>query len=269
MIADTHNDFLTKKVDINYLEEREEFLKSLCCPVWTSELKNPMEDIIRAKTYLDSKKLKTELRLCVEDCWFLNDKNLEELLSLNPFYIGLTWNDTNCLAGGCFDNGGITDFGKKVIKTFEDNGVIIDTAHQNRQTFFEFAKITSKPIFNSHTAVDKLLQTPRNLNDEQLKIIKESKGFVGIYFVTDFLSKQKVDSKVVAEHIEYIVDKFGIDLVGFGTDFNGTEELPEDVKDYNDVENILEKLKEKGYSAEALDKIRYKNFYSYLEKVNH
>ena len=266
MIIDTHNDYLTKGVKPTYLDEREEYLKLLCSPVWTSEISDPMTKIKKAKEFLDSKKLTTELKLCVEDCWFLKEDNLEEFLNFQPFYTGLTWNDTNCLAGGCFGKGSISDFGKRVIKLFEKSGVIIDTAHLNRESFFDLAKLTSRPLFNSHTAVDALCNTTRNLTNEQLKIFKDTKGYIGVYFVTDFLSSGKVTSKTVADHIDYLVNFCGIDCVGFGTDFNGTDELPEDVKDYCDVENILMELKGRGYSDEALNKIRYNNFYEYLKK---
>ena len=85
MIADTHNDYLTKGVSSTYLEAREEYLKFLCSPVWTSEIPEPLIKIKKAKEFLDSKKLNTTLKLCVEDCWFLNKNNLEEFLALEPF----------------------------------------------------------------------------------------------------------------------------------------------------------------------------------------
>lgn len=267
MIADTHNDYLTKGVSSTYLEDREEHLKFLCSPVWTSEIKEPLIKLKKSKEFLDSKKLATILKLCIEDCWFLNENNLQEVLTFEPLYAGLTWNDTNSLAGGCFGNGGITEFGKKVVKLFEANKIIIDTAHLNRQSFFELVKITSRPLFNSHTATNSLCETTRNLTDEQLKIFKDMQGFIGVYFVGDFLSNGKVTSETVANHIDYIVDKCGIDCVGFGTDFNGTDDLPEDVQDYQDVENVLMNLKARGYDDISLNKIRYNNFYNYLTKI--
>ena len=266
-IVDTHNDYLTKGVNENYLEEREQFLSVLCSPVWTTEIANPIEKIKKSKEFLCSKNLSTALKLCIEDCWFINENNLDEILKLKPFYAGLTWNKTNSLAGGCFDIGGITRFGEFVIREFENKGIIVDTAHQNRQTFFEFAKITTKPLFNSHSAVDFLCPTSRNLNDEQLKIFRDTKGFIGVYFVSEFLNRGEVTSKTVAEHIDYIVSKCGIDCVGFGTDFNGTDDLPEDVQDYQDVENVLMNLKARGYDDISLNKIRYNNFYNYLTKI--
>ena len=263
-IVDTHNDYLTKGVNENYLEEREQFLSVLCSPVWTTEIANPIEKIKKSKEFLCSKNLSTTLKLCIEDCWFINENNLDEILKLKPFYAGLTWNKTNSLAGGCFDIGGITQFGEFVIREFENKGIIVDTAHQNRQTFFEFAKITTKPLFNSHSAVDFLCPTSRNLNDEQLKIFRDTKGFIGVYFVSEFLNRGEVTSKTVAEHIDYIVSKCGIDCVGFGTDFNGTDTLPTDVKDYCDISKILNCLKNLGYKDEDLKKIMFENIFRFI-----
>lgn len=269
-IVDTHNDFLTElKSDeeiVAYLKNNEKFLRLLCCPVWTSELENPFEKLKHSAELLSTLHLKTELKLCVEDCSFLKSSNLQQLIEIKPFYAGLTWNDTNALSGGCFDGGGLTSFGKDVLREFEKNNIIVDTAHANRQSFFDIANFSSKPLFCSHTAVSEIFSSPRNLLDEQISEIVNSDGYIGIFFVGNFLSTRPTTSLDVARHIDYIVSRYGDSSVGFGTDFNGTKNLPSDLGGYNELENVFKHLADFGYSRKTLEKLQFRNFYEFYGK---
>ena len=188
--------------------------------------------------------LKDNFYLAIEDCTFVDNSNISDLISLKPLYCGLTWNYSNAFAGGCFDDGGISSLGKSLVLNLEENGIIVDSAHLNRASFFDLVNISQKPIFNSHTACDALCSTPRNLTDEQIKLIAETNGFIGIYFVGQFLNSGKVSSIDVARHVFHILELVGDEFVGIGTDFNGTDDLPVDIKGYNDIVNIFNHLKD-------------------------
>ena len=269
-IVDTHNDLLTVlKSDeeiVSYLKSNEKFLRLLCCPVWTSEIDNPFEKLEHWARLLSTLNLKTELKLCVEDCSFLKSSNLQRLIDIKPFYAGLTWNNTNALSGGCFDGGGLTSFGKEVLKELEKNNIIIDTAHANRQSFFDIANFSSKPLFCSHTAVSEILSTPRNLSDDQISEIVNSGGYIGIYFVGNFLSNRPSTSLDVARQFDYIISRYGDSCVGLGTDFNGTTNLPSDLEGYGDIENVFNHLINFGYTRETIEKIQFRNFYEFYGK---
>ena len=92
----------------------------------------------------------------------------------------LTWNAENEIASGAFcENGGLTDFGKTVIKKMENLKMVVDVSHLNRESFFDVAENTTLPFIASHSNPD-IVETnagrKRNLTDEQIEIIKERKN---------------------------------------------------------------------------------------------
>ena len=73
------------------------------------------------------------------------------------------------------------------IKKCNDLGIIIDLSHLNEAGFWDVEKLSSKPLVATHSNVHKLCESPRNLTDNQLNAIAESKGMVGLNFATGFL----------------------------------------------------------------------------------
>lgn len=263
-IFDLHNDYYLKlntdgKKD-KYITKNKDHAENIISAVWTSELNSneSLSAIERARDYVNSHK---SLFLGVEDLHFLNKKNLEDFVALRPIYAGLTWNNSNCLAGGAHESGKVTNFGKSVVKVLESHNIKIDTAHLNEESFSDFAKITSKPIFCSHSAFYGLHPHQRNLKDYQIKMIIDSGGIVGLCMVSDFLSgDKKCDVKDVVSHIDYFACKFGINNLAIGTDFYGTEHLPKGINNYSDLSTKLSKaLKQIGYTEKSINKIFFEN----------
>lgn len=272
-ITDCHNDFLTEikilKEKIKYIQSLK-CVKKLCCAVFTTEQNLKIKDIswLKNELYILQTYTKTKLMLTIEDIGFVKtEKDIEEIIKLKPFSVTLTWNNANNLAGGANDNGSITEFGITSIKQLENKGIIIDTAHLNRSSFFEFAKITSKPIFNSHTNINELYAHNRNLTDEQIKLIVDSNGFMGITIYKDFISNNEICSDDIVWQFDYLIKKFGYKNFGFGTDFYGIKKLPNDIKNYFDLLKIKNKLKKLGYSNKIIKHIFYKNFNNYLKRL--
>lgn len=268
-IFDLHNDYFLK---INgdekracYVTKKSEPAESIVSAIWTSELDTyqSMQVLKQARKFVN---LHEKLFLGVEDLHFLNKNNLDEFLSLKPVYAGLTWNTTNCIAGGAHESGKITGFGKSVAKNLEENGVKIDTAHLNEESFMDIAKISSKPLFCSHTAFYGMQPHSRNLKDYQLKMIVDSNGLVGLCLVSDFLngsSKSKLSDLV--SQIDYFACKFGIDNLALGTDFFGTNHLPKNAKTYEDLSSKLSKaLADLGYTEKSINKIFYENAHQFF-----
>ena len=113
----------------------------------------------------------------VEDIGFVkNFYDLQDLVKLKPFSCTLTWNNDNKFGGGALGKSGFTEFGKFAVNYLEKNKVLIDTAHMNRKSFWEFVDLTTKPIFNSHSNIFSLHKHKRNLNDAQI-IYKGSRKF--------------------------------------------------------------------------------------------
>ena len=90
--------------------------------------------------------------------------------------------------GGIFSRNGL-------IKILENRGIHIDVAHLNKKSFIEFSKMTKYPIFCSHTSSRLVYDIPRALDREQMSIIKESKGFVGLCLYSSLLSASRAYRK--------------------------------------------------------------------------
>lgn len=200
----------------------------------------------------------------VENSWFLTPQNIDQFIELKPFCCTLTHNEENSLCGGALSNAGFTSWGRESVKILEENGIIIDTAHMNRKSFYEFVKITSKPIFNSHCGFTHFCNHPRNLTDEQIDIIVNSCGYIGLAFYGKFFGKQ-IMSKDLADAVLWLTEKYGYNTLGMGTDFNGMENkyIPCDLNEYCDLNILGKKLINLGLNRNDTGKF----FNDNLEKV--
>ena len=274
-IFDAHNDFLT---ELNVRQRRAyvHWLKKYCkgtkifAQVWTSELKQPMKKLMDFKKEIDKANMRN-LVFAIEDLGCLNErnwkKNIKCIVKLRPFSCGIVWNNDNSLGGGAFGKSGLTRLGEKVVATLERAGIVVDTAHMNEQTFWNFCKITTKPIFNSHCNIYELNPHARNLKDEQIREIVKSGGIICLSFVKYFVSQnEKVKMHNIAEQIVWFVKKYGDRNVGIGSDFFGTKELPNDLKSYIDFEKLKEELYLLGLNNGQIKRIFYKNLNKFYKK---
>ena len=74
--------------------------------------------------------------------------------------VTLTWNSPNEIASGAFSEGGFTSFGKDFVKLAEEYGIILDVSHLNRESFYDFIKISNKPFVASHSNAD-IVENPK------------------------------------------------------------------------------------------------------------
>ena len=263
-LFDLHNDYFLKLKSKNkkegYVSKCKPDAENIITALWTSELSNDesIREIERARDFVCNI---PHLFLGVEDLHFLSKKNLEKFVSLRPVYAGLTWNSANCLAGGANESGKMTNFGKFAVKCLEQNNIKIDAAHLNEDSFMDLSKISSKPLFCSHTAFFGLQPHARNLKDYQIKMIVDSGGLVGLCLVADFLTdNKKCDVKHIVAHIDYFACKFGVNNIAIGTDFFGTKHLPKQAKNYKElVKNVSNLLSGMGYTEKSISKIFYDN----------
>ena len=275
-ICDAHTDFLT---EIKDRKDREEYVKSIrkisdviSCAVFTTNSTISVKDVENFKSELDyyNKKYHTKLMLAIEDLGFVKTiEELYELIKLKPISVTLTWNGENQFAGGAHTNKGLTEFGRKVIKSLEENNILIDTAHLSRKAFFEFAKITTKPIYNSHANINFLFKHERNLTNKQIKMIVDSNGYLGITFYESFISNSKISMNDIAQQADYLIKHFGYKNFGFGTDLYGIEKefLPTDFKSYYDVEKMTIELRKLKYSSKIIKAVYYKNLKNFIKTV--
>lgn len=119
--------------------------------------------------------------------------NLETLYGRGVRYLGLTWNTSNAIGTSARDEterrraGGLTEFGKDVVKRMNELGMLVDVSHLGETAFWDVVQITNSPIIASHSNVYSLAPHYRNLTDEQIKAIAKTGGYIGINFFNKFI----------------------------------------------------------------------------------
>lgn len=123
----------------------------------------------------------------------------ESLETLRDYYgrgvrcMTLTWMNTNLWADSSDDTtrwGGLTDFGRSVVREMDRLGMIIDCAHVSEKTFFDVLAITKSPILISHSCLRALTDIPRNVTDEELRALAAHGGVVCINYFSGFLDTE-------------------------------------------------------------------------------
>lgn len=144
--------------------------------------------------------------------------------------IGLTHNHANDAAGGCEDGPegpGLSGFGRELVSELDRRGILLDIAHLGERATRDLLERARGPVVSSHTGVRALCDRPRNLSDETIGAIAATGGLVGIDFVPSHLVREgaaTVDD--VLAHIAHVTEKFGVDHVAIGSDFDGFESAP-------------------------------------------
>lgn len=194
---------------------------------------------------------------------------LYNLYDMGVRLITLTWNYRNCVATGVLESsygGGLTDFGKEAVRQMEKLGIIIDVSHLSDEGFFDVAKRTEKPFIASHSNSRDICSSQRNLSDEQLKIIGERGGIIGLNMYPPFLSNDNASIYDVIKHTEHMLEICGEDCISLGCDYDGISETPVGMEDVTCIGNLIE-LMEKHFGTEITEKIAYKNYLRVLKAI--
>ena len=159
---------------------------------------------------------------------------------------------------------GLTPAGKELIAACNDLGILIDLAHLNEKGFWDTAELSKAPLVTSHTAVHAICPSARNLTDAQIEAVAGSGGLIGLYYMPGGLrrdGKHNADTPlaVIVEHVDYIVERAGIDHVALGSDFDGAQ-MPYGLASAAALPNLIEVLREAGYSETDLAKITHQNW---------
>lgn len=184
--------------------------------------------------------------------------------------ITLTWNAPNEIACGAFSEGGLTSFGKNFIKEAEMLGIVLDVSHLNRQSFFEFSEVSQKPFVASHSNADIVnneFGKKRNLSDEQIKVIKERNGLIGLNFCRAFIEDEGAEGiDALCRQIDYFCGLDCEEILAFGSDFDGCE-IHKDLGGIDKIPQVFNYLYNRGYKEKLLNKLFYKNAEQFFQAV--
>ena len=206
---------------------------------------------VRSKWDYDENKLNSVLTLEGGRVLEGRVENLEAFYNMGARLLTLTWNGENELGYGALtldgkpsDGGGLKDFGVEVVRRMEELGMIIDVSHLSEDGFWDVVKHTKKetPVFATHSNCKAICDHPRNLTDEQIKIIIERDGFIGLNLYPSFLGGYALDLAI--DHVKHIIELGGEDVLGFGLDFDGVDKLPTGINGIENAPLVIDKLKE-------------------------
>lgn len=191
------------------------------------------------------------------------------LFQLGIRWIGLTWNGANSLADGVGEErgGGLTRFGKTVVTTMEQLGMVVDVSHLAWRGVEDVLALARGPIVASHSNAYAVFPHRRNLPDELLVGIAATGGTVGITFVPEFVGagrNQKTDD--LLRHLEHILKVVGVDAVALGSDFDGISETLDDLRNGADYPFFLERIIQE-FGVDVARKIAGENLLRVLKSV--
>jgi len=220
---------------------------------------------------LDKEQDRVSTILLLENADFLADDPEENIARLQEDCIkvvGLTHMGRNRLADG---NGvdfadGITDAGRHVIQILIKNHIIIDTAHLHPNAFWQLMDLTETGVICSHTGIQEIFKTPRNLDLDQAREVAERGGVIGITLNPEMLSPdQNVGLDTVFAHLDTVVQKFGPDVVGIGSDLGGFDKSPPELSGLEALDRLEELLLSHGYDDQAIQAIRGHNWLRFFQ----
>jgi membrane dipeptidase len=183
--------------------------------------------------------------------------------------IGIVWSRPNAFGQGVpfrfpgtsNEGPGLTDAGRELVRACNERGVLVDLAHLNERGFFEVASLSEAPLVVTHAGAHAIAPQPRNLTDDQLDVLADSGGLVGVFYDVvmtrsdgDLIFDTPLD--VIAEHIDYIAERIGIDHVALGSDFDGCSP-PVALGDASKTQDLLAVL---GWSDDELAKLAHRNW---------
>jgi membrane dipeptidase len=199
--------------------------------------------------------------------------NVEHFYERGIRYITLTHARDNLVCDSSYDeartHGGLSEFGRAVVAEMNRVGIMVDISHVSDATFWQVMELSAVPVIASHSSCRHF--TPgfeRNMSDEMIVALAERGGVIQINFGSAFVHGDHIaaeerrdypvprgDVSLVADHIDHVVELAGVDHVGFGSDFDGVENLPIGLEDVSTYPNLIAELLERGYSEADIEKI--------------
>lgn len=215
---------------------------------------------------------------------------LRMLYALGVRYMTLTHNHNVPWADAATDEpvcGGLTAFGREVVREMQRLGMLVDLSHVSADTARAALQIAEAPVVLSHSSARALCDHPRNAPDDVLRAVAANGGLCMVTFVPEFVSAEcrewdlafgaemerhgldykDLSARVavrdefpasnpppaatlaqVADHIEHMRAVAGVDHVGIGGDYDGTERQPDGLHDVSCYPQLITELMSRGWS---------------------
>ncbi|WP_336110589.1 dipeptidase [Streptomyces sp. PTD9-10] len=227
---------------------------------------------------------------------------LRGLYALGVRYMTLTHNDNVDWADSATDApnvGGLSAFGREVVREMNRLGMLVDLSHVAATTMRAALDASSAPVIFSHSSARAVCDHPRNVPDDVLERLPGNGGMAMVTFVPKFVLQAAVDWTVaadqnmrangfhhldttpeamkihrafeernprpvatvstVADHLDHMREVAGIGHLGIGGDYDGTAFTPDGLNDVSGYPNLIAELLDRGWSKADLAKLTWQN----------
>ncbi|MFB6830622.1 dipeptidase [Streptomyces hydrogenans] len=222
--------------------------------------------------------------------------------ALGVRYMTLTHNENNDWADSATDeprHGGLTAFGRAVVREMNRCGMLVDLSHVAATTMRDALDASTAPVVFSHSSARAVCDHPRNIPDDVLERLPANGGVAMATFVPKFILPAAVEwtlradenlrahgrhhldttpeakalhaafeardprpiatAATVADHLDHMREAAGVDHIGIGGDYDGTAFTPAGLDDVAGYPNLIAELLDRGWSRADLTKLTWSN----------
>ena len=227
---------------------------------------------------------------------------LRQMYDLGARYMTLTHSLNTPWADSATDDpehGGLTEFGRQVVREMARIGMLVDLSHVSAETMNDALDVVGAPVIFSHSGAQGVNGHARNVPDDVLARLPENGGIVMVVGLPGYLSeaqrvwyaaRQAEQARLqawwqgrpdlvqaglaqwdaanatpqatvsdMADHVDHIRSVAGIDYIGIGGDYDGMPSGPVGMEDVTGYPALFTELARRGYSQAELEKISYRN----------
>lgn len=254
------------------------------------------EDLVFARTAEDVKDAnqngKTAILISIEGGRVICDDLgiLRMLESLGVCSITLAWSAAHGWADSHnhHRNGGLTDFGKDVVREMQRLNMLVDVSHLSDPAFWHVLEVAERPVFASHSSCRAVQEHSRNMHDPLIEALAKNGGVMNINFAGQFIGFDRPAPVVkppwstpslrdpfdriglpseepgppfsrLIDHFSHAIRVAGTDHVGIGSDFDGVTQLPQGMEDVSKLPDLTKGLLEAGHSEQTVRKVLGEN----------
>ena len=175
--------------------------------------------------------------------------NLDRLYDAGFRMAGLTHFFDNEVAGSMhgLKKGGLTPFGRNIVRRMEAKGMIIDIAHLSHAGVAELLGLATRPVVSSHGGVQATCKVNRNLTDDEIRGVAKTGGIIGIGYWEGAICE--TSPRAAAKAMKHVRDLVGIGHVALGSDYDGATTVRFDT---SQLVQVTQALMDEGFTEQEI-----------------